>query len=198
MDVGALFLIVCSNVANLQLGRAAARMREIGIRQALGAGRARLVRQLLTESMLLSILGGSLGLALAAAARAALLRFAPAAIPAFAELRIDVWVVLFNVAITVCAPLLFGIVPALTSCRAENLRDRSEGSRGGRKMRDFLVACEVALSVVLVVGAGLLIRSLIRLEECRPRFQPGARYQLPRPVSGYPLREGGTGDSRRG
>jgi putative ABC transport system permease protein len=170
--VGALFLIVCSNVANLQLGRAATRMREIGIRQALGAGRARLVRQLLTESMLLSLMGGLLGLALAAAARAALLRFAPAAIPAFAELRIDLWVVLFNVVITVCAPLLFGIVPALTSCRAENLRDRSEGSRGGRGMRDFLVACEVALSVVLVVGAGLLIRSLVRLEKVDPGFNP--------------------------
>jgi predicted permease len=171
--VGVLFLIVCSNVANLQLGRTTARAREIGIRLALGAGRARLVRQLLTESLVLSMLGGLLGLALAAAARAALLRFAPAAIPAFAELRIDAWVIVFNAAITVCAPLLFGIVPALTSSRSESLRDRSEtASRGSRPVRDFLVASEVALSVILVVGAGLLIRSLIRLENVDPGFDP--------------------------
>jgi putative ABC transport system permease protein len=183
-----LFLIVCSNVANLQLGRTTARAREIGIRRALGAGRARLVRQLLTESLVLSILGGSLGLLFAGAARLALLTLAPAAIPPFAELRIDRWVILFNVAITFCAPLLFGIVPAITSSRSENLRDRSEGSsRGSGSMRDFLVACEVALSVVLVVGAGLLIRSLIRLENVHPGFNtdhamsfdlllPGGRY----------------------
>jgi predicted permease len=168
-----LFLIVCSNVANLQLGRAAARVREFSIRQALGAGRARLVRQLLTESLALSVAGGALGLALAVFARAALLRWVPAAIPRYAELRIDGWVVLFGASITVLAPLLFGIIPALTSSRADALRGRGEtGSRGGRSLRNVLVGCEVALSVVLVVGAGLLIRSLIRLENVDPGFNP--------------------------
>ncbi|HXI40101.1 MAG TPA: ABC transporter permease, partial [Bryobacteraceae bacterium] len=118
-----LFLTVCSNVANLQLGRAAARVREFGIRQALGAGRARLVRQLLTESLALSLAGGALGLALAVCARAALLHWVPAAIPRYAELRIDGWVVLFGAAVTILAPLLFGIVPALASSRADALRD---------------------------------------------------------------------------
>jgi len=168
-----LFLIVCSNVANLQLGRAAARGREFSIRQALGAGRGRLVRQLLIESLALSLAGGALGLALAVFARSALLRWAPAAIPRYAELRIDAWVVLFGACVTLLAPLLFGIVPALASSRADALRDRGEtGSRGGRSLRNVLVGCEVALSVILVVGAGLLIRSLIQLENIDPGFNP--------------------------
>jgi putative ABC transport system permease protein len=171
--VGVLFLIVCSNVANLQLSRAASRAREMGIRHALGAGRGRLVRQLLTESLVMSMAGGLTGLVLAFGARAALLRFAPEAIPPFAELRIDGWVILFSIAVTLFAPLLFGVAPALASSRSEMLRDRSETvSRGGRSTRSALVACEVALSVVLVVGAGLLIRSLIRLESVNPGFNP--------------------------
>src|SRR5690349_17020792 len=128
-----LFLIVCSNVANLQLGRAAARVREFSIRQALGAGRARIIRQLLTESLALSLAGGALGLALAVCARVALLHWVPAAIPRYADLRIDAWVVLFGAGVTFLAPLLFGTAPALASSRAEALRDRGEtGSRGGR------------------------------------------------------------------
>jgi len=171
--VGLLLLIVCSNVANLQLGRAAAREREMGIRQALGAGRFRLIRQLLTESVMLSLAGGALGLLVAIAARAALLRLAPAAIPGFAELRMDPWVILFNAAVTLGAPLLFGVVPALASSRPGALRDRSESaSHASRSLRDLLVAAEVALSVVLVVGAGLLVRSLLLLERVDPGFHP--------------------------
>ncbi|MGI8746020.1 MAG: ADOP family duplicated permease [Bryobacteraceae bacterium] len=171
--VGLLFLIVCSNVANLQLGRAAVRAREFEIRQALGAGRGRLIRQLLTESLVLSLLGGVSGFVLAAAARGALLRYAPSAIPRFAELRIDDWVIAFNVILTLAAPLLFGVVPALASSRSDTLRDRSRiTSRGNRSLRNILVACEVALSVLLVAGAGLLIRSLIRLENVDPGFNP--------------------------
>lgn len=171
--VALLFLIVCSNVANLQLGRAASRTREIGIRQALGAGRGRLIRQLLTESALLSLLGGVAGIVLAVAARRAILHFAPSAIPSFAELRIDGWVALFSVAVTFGAPLLFGIVPALTASRPERLRDRSEtGTPGGEWTRTALVTAEVALSVVLVAGAGLFIRSLIALDHVDPGFNP--------------------------
>ncbi len=163
--VAVLFLIVCSNVANLQLGRSAARVREFAIRQALGAGRGRLARQLLIESLILSVFGGLLGFGIAVAARAALLRFAPTAIPLYADLRIDNWVILFNIAITIAAPLLFGIGPALSAARPASLRDRGESaSRSNRLARDFLVAVEIAFSVVLVVGAGLLIRSYVRLE----------------------------------
>jgi putative ABC transport system permease protein len=170
--VGLLLLIVCSNVANLQLGRATARERELGIRRSLGADRARIIRQLLTESAVLSLAGGVLGLALAIAARTALVRLAPSVLPGFAELRVDWWVILFNSGIALAAPLLFGIVPAVVASRPEVLRDRGESAPRGRgNLRDLLVTCEVALSVVLVVGAGLLVRSLILLESVDPGFR---------------------------
>jgi len=187
--VALLLLIVCSNVANLQLGRAAAREREMGIRRALGAGRFRLVRQLLTESTVIALAGGALGLILAMAARAALLRLAPAAIPGFAELRIDRWVILFNGLITLCAPLLFGIGPAIAASRPDTLRDRSESdSHRHRVVRDLLVICEVALSVVLVAGAGLLVRSLILLDRVDPGFRPenAIGFHLRFPQTRYP------------
>lgn len=162
--VGILFAIVCSNLAHLQLGRMASRRREFGVRKALGASRGRLVRQLVTENLLLSLLGGLLGLGAAAAARAALLRFAPEAIPPYADLRIDSWVILFNLLATLAAPLLFGIGPALSAATPDALRDRAGSSTRSKRTRGFLTAAEVALSVVLVVCAGLLIRSLVRLE----------------------------------
>jgi predicted permease len=171
--VGILFVIVCSNVAHLQLGRAAARRQEFTIRKALGASRGRLIRQLFTESLLLSVLGGLLGLVLADAARTSLLRFAPEAIPSYADLRIDTWVILFNVGVTLLAPLLFGIGPALSAARPDSLRDRGESSPySNRRTRGLLVGAEVALSVVLVVCAGLLIRSFIRLENVDLGFRP--------------------------
>ena len=163
--VGILFVIVCSNVAHLQLGRAASRLQEFTIRKALGAGRGRLLRQLFTESLLLSGLGGLLGLVLAGAARTALLRFAHEALPSYADLRIDTWVILFNLGITLLAPLLFGIGPALSTAGDDSLRSRSESrTYSKRSARGLLVGAEVALSVVLVVCAGLLIRSFVRLE----------------------------------
>jgi len=162
---GILFMIVCSNVAHLQLGRAASRVQEFSIRKALGASRGRLLRQLLTESLLLSCIGGLLALVLARVARTALLRFAPEVIPSYADLRIDTWVILFNVAITLLAPLLFGIGPALSTARSDSLRDRGATSPHSRqRTRGLLVGAEVALSVVLVVCAGLLIHSFVRLE----------------------------------
>lgn len=162
--VGVLFLIVCSNVAHLQLGRGASRVQEFAIREALGASRVRLVRQLLTESLLLSVLGGVAGLAVATAARILLLRFAPTVIPSYAHLRIDAWVVAFNLSVTLLAPLLFGLGPALSAARADNLRHRGPSSGSShRGTRALLVSTEVALSVVLVVSAGLFIRSYVRL-----------------------------------
>jgi predicted permease len=163
--VGILFVIVCSNVAHLQLGRAASRLQEFTIRKALGASRGRLLRQLLTESLLLSALGGLLGLLFAITARTALLRFAPDAIPSYADLRIDTWVIPFNVCITLLAPFLFGIGPALSAAGADNLRQHGESTPPSKgSARGLLVGVEVALSVVLVVCAGLLIRSFVRLE----------------------------------
>jgi putative ABC transport system permease protein len=186
--VGVLFLIVCANIANLQFGRAVSRTREMAIRHALGAGRRRLVRQLLTESLLLSAIGGVVGLALAAFARTGLARWAPDALPPFAEMRVDGTVLLFAAGLCLGAPVAFGLLPALTASRADRLNDRSESaSRRTRSMRDVLVTCEVGLSVVLVVGAVLLVRSLMRLQDVDPGFNqehvvtftialPGARY----------------------
>jgi len=170
--VGFLFLIVCVNIANLQLGRAASRGREMNIRRALGASRLALIRQLLIESLVLSLAGGALGLLLAVAARAALLQYAPDALPLYADLRISRWAVAFNVAVSLFAPLVFGIAPAIFSSRGVGLKDHgSTEARGGRSIRNFLVAAQVALCVVLVIGAGLLIRSLIRLTHVDPGFK---------------------------
>jgi putative ABC transport system permease protein len=169
-----LFLIVCSNIANLQLGRASTRSREFGIRQALGAGRSRLTGQLLTESLLLSLLGGGLGLAVAAMLRYLLTTLAPERIPGFAEVRMDSWVIVFAATVTLFAPLLFGLTPALVSSRTGSLQDRAGiALRGSRSLRSALVACEVALSVILVAGSALLIESFVRLQSVEPGFNPG-------------------------
>jgi putative ABC transport system permease protein len=169
--VGVLFLVVCSNVANLQLGRAAARTHEFAVRQALGAGRGRLVRQVLTESLVLSALGGTLGFALASGAPALVARFAPTVLPGFAALQLDTAVTSFAVALVVVAPLLFALGPALGAGGTSVLRDRGQtGPAGGRRLRSLLVAAETALSAILVVGAALLARSLIRLEAVPPGF----------------------------
>jgi putative ABC transport system permease protein len=172
--VGVLFLVVCSNVANLQLGRAAARRPEFAIRQALGAGRGRLVRQVLTEGLLVSAAGGAFGVALAAATPSLLARLAPDVLPGFAELRLDAAVSLFAVALTLVAPFLFALGPALGAGDATLLRDRGQTSpAGGRRLRSLLVGAETSLSVVLVVGAALLGQSLLRLQGVPPGFAPG-------------------------
>ena len=171
--VAVLFLIVCANVASLQLGRGASRMREIAVRRALGAGRTRLVRQLLTEALLLSCLGAALGIALAAATPAILLRAAPSALPLFATPRIDFPVLLFAAALAIVAPVVFGLAPALSTSSVDRLAERAEsGSRRTTVARDLLVVFEVGLSVVLVVGSVLLIRSLIHLQQVDPGFAP--------------------------
>jgi putative ABC transport system permease protein len=186
--VGLLFLIVCANIANLQLGRAVGRSRELAIRRALGAARTRLLRQLFTESIVLSVVGGVLGIALAAATQSALTRYAASAIPLFAQVGIDRTVLAFAIAMSFGAPLLFGIVPALLSSKGGTVTERSgSGTRETRTLRNLLVAVEVALSIMLAVGAALLIRSLAHLEDVNPGFVqehvvaftmtlPGARY----------------------
>lgn len=187
--VGVLFLIVCANIANLQLGRAVTRARELAIRRALGAGRGRLVRQLLTESLVISVVGGALGLALAAGAGTVLSRFAAAAVPLFADVRVDRSVVLCAIALSLVAPLVFGVLPALASSTPERLSDRgATSSRSTGMLRSVLVAVEVALSIVLVVGSMLLVRSLLRLQDVDPGFNPDrvVAFTLTLPGARYP------------
>jgi len=187
--VGLLFLIVCANVANLQLGRAAARTRELAIRTALGAGRRRLVRQLFTESVILSLVGGAAGGAIAWLTRAAVVRVASSSLPLFADLRFDRSVVLFAVTLSLIAPLLFGVVPALRVSRAHRLSERSDaGSRDAQLVRSAFIGAEVALSVVLVVGAVLLVRSLVRLQTVDPGFDQrgGVAFTIALPSARYP------------
>jgi predicted permease len=167
--VGVLLLAVCANVANLQLGRAAARERELAIRHAIGAGRSRLLRQVMTEALVLSLAGGLGGLALAAAGQAAVVRLLPQAVPAFAELRPDRSVLLFALAASLLAPLAFALGPALASSRAGLLRARGATASTGR-LRAVLVAAEAAACVVLVTGAALLAQSLYRLGAVAPGF----------------------------
>ncbi len=187
--VGTVFLIVCVNIANLQLGRAAGRAREIAIRRALGASRGRIVRQLVTEGLLLSLIGGALGLGLAVAAKQLLVALAASALPTFAALEIDRAVIAFDVALTLLAPIAFGVAPALMSSRADTLGDRSDvGVPTQSRARHVLVVAEVALAVVLVVGAGLLTRSLVLLERVDPGFRPAhaVAFQIQLPPARYP------------
>jgi putative ABC transport system permease protein len=171
--VAFLLLIVCANVANLQLSRGVRRAREIGIRTALGASRGQIAQQLLTESLAISLLGGALGLGLAAALRALLLNASPGALPLFSEVRIDWTVAVFNFAVALLTPALFGVLPAYSSFRTDALSDRSHAASGhSRRARSVLVASEIALSVMLVAGAGLLVQSLLTLQRVNPGFNP--------------------------
>jgi len=169
-------LIACVNVANLILARSSARQREFAIRLALGAGRARLVRQLSTESLLLGVFGGALGIALALAMTKAIVAMAPASVPRLAGVRMDAQVLLFTLVVSLLAGLLSGVAPASGfSARrlGEQLKSggRGAGQAAGGRLRSVLVASEIALALVLVTGAGLMAQSLYRLEQVRPGFR---------------------------
>jgi predicted permease len=173
--VGFLLLIACANVANLLLARSMGRSREFAIRAALGAKQSRVIRQLLTESVLLAGLGGALGLLLAFWGTKAVLATLPGALPRANEVSLDSHVLFFTMALSLLAGIVFGLAPALKTSRV-NLQDilkETGGSGGGRhRLHGVFVAVEVALALVLLVGAGLMIRSLTALWRVDPGFNP--------------------------
>ncbi|HSB07966.1 MAG TPA: ABC transporter permease [Blastocatellia bacterium] len=173
--VGFVLLIACANVANLLLGRAAAREKELAIRAAMGAGRSRLLRQLLTESLLLAFLGGAGGVMLAVWGVDALLALSPPDLPRIEEVSIDTRVLAFTFAVAALTGVLFGLIPALKASRISLTQTLKEGSRsvaggGGHRLRQLIVVAEIALSLVLLVGAGLLMHSFFGLMRVDPGF----------------------------
>src|SRR5262249_35743340 len=175
--VGFVLLIACVNVSNLLLARATTRTGEIAVRSALGAGRRRLIRQLLAESVVLSLAGGVAGLALGSWGVRALMAVAPTDLPRAGAVQMDVPVLVFSVVLSVVAGIVFGVAPAVVASRpdlASFLKDvrRDGGSAGGRRrLRAVLVAAQVALALVLLAGAGLAIRSFDRLTRVDPGFR---------------------------
>lgn len=208
--VGFVLLIACANVANLLLARSAARKREFATRAALGAGRGALIRQLLIESLMLSVSGGVLGLVLGYAGVRLLLRINPGNIPRIGEdgsgVTLDLNILLFTLGISLLTGILFGLIPAISAARPNLVASLNEsGSRSGMgvrsgKLRSVLVIGEMALTVVLVVGAGLLIRTFQKLQSVDPGFamhnvmsmsmsMSGGRFQKTAPVAQV-IREG--------
>jgi len=172
--VGFVLLIACANVASLSLARAGARQKEMAVRTALGAGRWRIIRQLLTESVMLALLGGGLGLLLAQWGVTAILAISPeGAIPRVAEIHLDKTVLLFTAAISILTGVVFGLAPALQASRPdvqETLKETARTATGRHWLRSGMVIAEVALTLVLLVGAGLMIRSFFRLGQVNPGF----------------------------
>jgi predicted permease len=174
--VGFLLLIACANVANLLLARAMSRSREFAVRAALGASHMRVIRQLLTESVLLAGLGGTLGLLLAFWATKAALNTLPGMLPRVNEISLDGRVLLFTMALSLFAAIVFGLAPALKSSRLnlqEILKESGRGSGGARhRLQGSFVAIEVAMTLLLLIGAGLMLRSLTALWRVNPGFNP--------------------------
>jgi predicted permease len=176
--VAFVLLIACVNLANLLLARSASRQREIAIRLAIGAGRSRLIAQLLTESTLLATISGTAALVTVFCLKSSLLRLAPADLPRLNEISLSPGVLLFAFLISIFTGVIFGLAPALQTARTSQITALREGSGGSgsskhqMKFSRLLVASEIALSLVLLIGAGLLVRSFWHLLEVRPGFEP--------------------------
>lgn len=171
-------LIACANIANLLLARAAERQKEIAVRTAMGAGRWRLIRQLLTESVLLSILGGAMGLLIGYWGVKGLIGISPANTPRLNEVQMDATVLVFTLAVSVLTGILFGLVPAIQISRHDTAETLKEGGRGGtsgvarHRVRNALVVAEISLALVLLMGGGLMLKSFMRLTGADPGFNP--------------------------
>jgi putative ABC transport system permease protein len=192
--VGLVLLIACANVASLLLSRALGRKREIAVRTAIGATRASLIRQLLTESLLLAAAGGLLGALLSAWGTEALAAMAARTLPRAQEIHADAAVFAFTAIVSMVAGVLFGLAPALQISRPDVnsiLRAEGRGSTAGRRrntLRGMLAVAQVAISVVLLIGAGLLLRNFVALRDSNPGFRPGnlLTMQVSLPASRYP------------
>jgi predicted permease len=175
--VGMVLLIACANAANLMLARATARQRELAVRLALGAQRSRLIRQLLTESLLIALVGGAMGLALAVGGVKALVSLLPVGFPRAHEIHVNAPVFLFTLLVSAATGIVFGLIPALQASRTDPKSWLHEGGRtstaSGRqsRLRNALVISEVSLACVLLIGAGLMLRSLLNLLNENPGFQ---------------------------
>lgn len=195
-----LLAVACANVANLLLARYTARRRELAVRGALGAARLRLLKQLLTESLVLGLAGGALGIALASLAVSGLVALAPKELTRSVQVSFDVRILIIAVALSVLTSVIFGLAPALIASRGNVNRalheESHQGTGGGNRLRNWLVAGEVACSVILLAGAGLLFRTVIGLQAVDPGLNPGevltfsvslppARYDKPKTVEFY-------------
>jgi predicted permease len=185
--VGMVLLIACANSANLLLARAAARQREVAVRLALGAPRRRLVRQMLTESLLISLLGGALGALLAIGGVKMLVTLLPAGFPRVSEIHVNAMVFGFTLLISVVTGVVFGLAPALQASRTDPRQGLHEGGRGAtgsarqQRLRSVLVIAEVSLACVLLIGAGLMLRSFLTATLALPR----ATYETPEKYNGF-------------
>ena len=196
--VAMVLLIACANIANLLLARAVSREREIAIRQALGANRSRIIRQMLTESGVLALLGGGLGLLLAVWSLDALVALVPAgSIPPGVDVSIDSRVLVFTLAVSLATALVFGLWPALQASKVNLNESLKEGSQKttvsyrNRRAQSLLVVTEVGLSLLLLIMAGLMLRSFARLTKRRSRFRPRkCRKHADQPAPGQ-VRPGG-------